>query len=312
MSDIKINPYVALAIGVLSVSTSAILVKVSSAPSGVIAFYRLLFTVLFMLPIFLIKYVPELRLITRRDWLFSIIAGVFLAFHFILWFESLNYTSVASSTVLVTLQPLFAFVGTYFFFKEKFSMKAIISSVIAVLGSVVISWGDFKISGSALFGDILALIACALITANLLFGQDVRKRLSLVTYTFIVYSISTITLFFYVIIKQEPLLPYPTSDWVYFILLALFPTLMGHTIFNWSLKWLSTSTISMAILFEPVGAALLAYYLLQESVSWSQIIGGCIIIIGVSLFLLDERGLNLKELKKKTSLKSTLKENVRN
>ncbi|MEH7125116.1 DMT family transporter [Bacillus sp. JJ1773] len=312
MSDIKINPYVALAIGILSVSTSAILVKVSSAPSGVIAFYRLLFTVLFMLPIFLIKYVPELRLITRRDWLFSIIAGVFLAFHFILWFESLNYTSVASSTVLVTLQPLFAFVGTYFFFKEKFSLKAIISSVIAVLGSVVISWGDFKISGSALFGDILALIACALITANLLFGQDVRKRLSLVTYTFIVYSISTITLFFYVIIKQEPLLPYPTSDWVYFILLALFPTLMGHTIFNWSLKWLSTSTISMAILFEPVGAALLAYYLLQESVSWSQIIGGCIIIIGVSLFLLDERGLNLKELKKKTSLKSTLKENVRN
>ncbi|MEH7344436.1 DMT family transporter [Bacillus sp. JJ1532] len=312
MSDIKINPYVALAIGVLSVSTSAILVKVSSAPSGVIAFYRLLFTVLFMLPIFLIKYVPELRLITRRDWLFSIIAGVFLAFHFILWFESLNYTSVASSTVLVTLQPLFAFVGTYFFFKEKFSLKAIISSVIAVLGSVVISWGDFKISGSALFGDILALIACALITANLLFGQDVRKRLSLVTYTFIVYSISTITLFFYVIIKQEPLLPYPTSDWVYFILLALFPTLMGHTIFNWSLKWLSTSTISMAILFEPVGAALLAYYLLQESVSWSQIIGGCIIIIGVSLFLLDERGFNLKELKKKTSLKSTLKENVRN
>ncbi|WNS74704.1 DMT family transporter [Bacillus sp. DTU_2020_1000418_1_SI_GHA_SEK_038] len=312
MSDIKINPYVALAIGVLSVSTSAILVKVSSAPSGVIAFYRLLFTVLFMLPIFLIKYVPELRLITRRDWLFSIIAGVFLAFHFILWFESLNYTSVASSTVLVTLQPLFAFVGTYFFFKEKFSLKAIISSVIAVLGSVVISWGDFKISGSALFGDILALIACALITANLLFGQDVRKRLSLVTYTFIVYSISTITLFIYVIIKQEPLLPYPTSDWVYFILLALFPTLMGHTIFNWSLKWLSTSTISMAILFEPVGAALLAYYLLQESVSWSQIIGGCIIIIGVSLFLLDERRLNLRELKKKTSLNSTLKENVRN
>ncbi len=87
---------------------------------------------------------------------------------------------------------------------------------------------------------------------------------------------------------------------------------MGHTIFNWSLKWLSTSTISMAILFEPVGAALLAYYLLQESVTWSQIIGGCIIIIGVSLFLLDERGLNLKELKKKTSLNSRLKENVRN
>ena len=100
MSGTKVNPYAVLAIGVISVSTSAILVKVSTAPSGVIAFYRMFFSVLFMLPVFLIKYVPELRLITRRDWIFSIAAGVFLAFHFILWFESLNYTSVASSTVL--------------------------------------------------------------------------------------------------------------------------------------------------------------------------------------------------------------------
>lgn len=298
MSGTKVNPYAVLAIGVISVSTSAILVKVSTAPSGVIAFYRMFFSVLFMLPVFLIKYVPELRLITRRDWLFSIAAGVFLAFHFILWFESLNYTSVASSTVLVTLQPLFAFIGTYFFFKEKFSWKAILSGLVAVIGSVIISWGDFKISGSALFGDMLALIACALVTAYLMFGQSVRKRLSLVTYTFVVYSISSITLFIYVLIRQEPLVPYGTSDWVYFILLALIPNLLGHTLFNWSLKWLSTSTISMAILFEPVGAAILAYYLLQEAVVWTQALGGAIVIGGVSLFLLDERRIRLKEMKK--------------
>ncbi|GLB61987.1 DMT family transporter [Cytobacillus sp. NCCP-133] len=302
MSDTKVNPYVALAIGVITVSTSAILVKVSSAPSGVIAFYRLFFSVLFMLPLFLIKYVPELRLITRRDWFCSVIAGVFLAFHFILWFESLNYTSVASSTVLVTLQPLFAFAGTYFFFKEKFTWKAILSGLLAIGGSVIISWGDFKISGSALFGDILALIACALVTAYLMFGQTVRKRMSLITYTFVVYSISTVTLLFYVLIVQEPLLPYETNDWVYFILLALIPTLLGHTLFNWSLKWLSTSTISMAILFEPVGAAILAYYLLQETVVWTQVLGGAIVMGGISLFLLDERRIHLRKLKKKTTI----------
>ncbi|WP_102274143.1 DMT family transporter [Cytobacillus massiliigabonensis] len=299
MSGTKVNPYAVLAIGVLSVSTSAILVKVSTAPSGVIAFYRMFFSVLFMLPVFLIKYVPELRLITRRDWMFSIAAGVFLAFHFILWFESLNYTSVASSTVLVTLQPLFAFIGTYFFFKEKFSWKAILSGLLAVFGSIIISWGDFKISGSALFGDLLALIACALVTAYLMFGQSVRKRLSLVTYTFVVYSISTISLFIYVLIRQEPLVPYGTSDWIYFILLALIPNLLGHTLFNWSLKFLSTSTISMAILFEPVGAAILAYYLLQEAVVWTQALGGAIVIGGVSLFLIDERRVRIREMKKK-------------
>lgn len=289
MDRLKINPYMALAIGVISVSTSAILVKLSSAPSGIIAFYRLFFSVLMMLPIFLLKYRFELRLITKRDWLLSIIAGLFLAFHFILWFESLNYTSVASSTVLVTLQPLFAFIGTYFFFKEKVSGKAILSGIVAIAGSVLISWGDFQISGTALYGDILALIACALVTAYLLFGQSVRRRVSLITYTFVVYTISTGTLFIYVLLMKEPLGPYPTNEWIYFILLAIFPTLLGHTLFNWSLKWLSTSTISMAILFEPIGAAILAFFLLGEYVVWTQIIGGSIIIISVSFYLMDER-----------------------
>ncbi|MDF1510046.1 DMT family transporter [Robertmurraya sp. DFI.2.37] len=283
----KVNPYFILAIGVISVSTSAIFVKVSQAPSEVIAFYRLFFSVIIMLPVFLIKYANELRLITKRDWLFSLVAGVFLAFHFILWFESLNYTSVASSTVLVTLQPLFAFVGTYVFFKEKFTVRAIFCGVLAIIGSFIISWGDFKISGSALFGDILALIACALVTAYLMFGQSVRKRVSLITYTFVVYAISAITLFIYVLILGQPLTNYPTSDWLYFVLLAIIPTLLGHTLFNWSVKWLSTSTISMAILLEPIGATILAYYLLNEKIMLTQIIGGLIVMASLAFFLIE-------------------------
>jgi drug/metabolite transporter (DMT)-like permease len=242
-----------------------------------------------MLPVFLLKYVRELRLITKRDWIFTIFSGIFLAFHFILWFESLNYTSVASSTVLVTLQPLFAFLGTYIFFKQRFSSRAIVSSLVAILGSVMISWGDFYVSGPALFGDFLALIACALVTIYLMLGQTVRKRVSLVSYTFLVYCISTIVLFIYVLVMNEPLFPYETSDWVYFLLLALFPTLLGHTLFNWSVKWLSATTISMAILFEPVGAAIMAFYLLQEKLLWTQVIGGTIVIGGVVMYLIDER-----------------------
>ena len=266
MKKVKVNPYILVVIGVLAVSCSAILVKFASAPAPVIAFYRLLFTVIIMLPVFLLKYMHELRLISKRDWTFSVFAGVFLAFHFILWFESLNYTSVTSSTVLVTLQPLFAFIGTYFFFKEKLNLNAILSGGLGITGSLLISWGDFKISGMALFGDFLALIACAMITAYLLFGQDIRKRLSLVTYTFVVYTISMITLLIYVITLGYPLTSYPSTDWLLFVLLAIIPTLLGHTLFNWSLQWLSTSTISIAILFEPVGAAILAYYLLNEPI----------------------------------------------
>ncbi|WP_406686389.1 DMT family transporter [Rossellomorea vietnamensis] len=302
MSDAKVNPYLILAIGVISVSTSAILVKVSSAPSGILAFYRLFFTVLLMSPVFFLKYVKELKLITVRDWMFSILAGVFLAFHFILWFESLHYTSVASSTVLVTLQPLFAFIGAYLFFQEKLTPKALLSAVLAVAGSFIISWGDFRISGSALWGDILALIACALITGYLLFGQTIRKRLSLMTYTYLVYVISSIVLLLYVMIQSESLGPYPKEDWIYFLLLAIIPTLLGHTLFNWSLKWLSTSTISMAILFEPIGASLLAYWLLGEKVLVTQVLGGMVIMTGVTLFLIEER--KLKKLTQASEVKT--------
>lgn len=287
MNTPRINPYIVLFIGVLSVSTSAILVKLISAPSSVIAFYRLFFSVIIMLPLFLSKYIPELRRVTKRDWMFSLISGAFLAFHFILWFESLNYTSVASSTVLVTLQPLFVFIASYFVFKEKVSIKTIISSMIAITGSVLISWGDFYISGKALYGDILALLACALITFYLMFGQSVRKRLSLITYTFLVYMMSAVILFFYVLVTGDSFYPYETNEWFYFILLAVFPNLLGHTLFNWSLKWVTASTISIAILFEPVGASIMAYFLLNETLVWTQIIGGLIVIGGIVLFISD-------------------------
>ncbi|GLC90526.1 DMT family transporter [Lysinibacillus piscis] len=298
MEKPKVHPYIPIFIGVISVSLSAIFVKLVNAESGVIAFYRMLFSVLLMAPIFFMKYVQELKQLTTRDWLFSSIAGVFLAFHFILWFESLRYTSVASSTVLVTLQPLFAFIGTYFFFKEKITGKTIMAGIIAIIGSVLISWGDFQLSGTAFYGDMLALIACALITAYLLFGQDVRKRLSLVTYTMVVYGVSTITLLLYVLIKGESFGPYPAMDWIWFILLAIVPNLFGHTLFNWSIKYVSTNVVSIAILFEPIGAAVLAFFIFKEYLIATQIIGGLIVIVGILFFVVDEK-MFLKFFKKK-------------
>lgn len=299
MEKPAIHPYIPIIVGVFSVALSAIFVKMTSADSGVTAFYRMLFSVAIMSPVFFMKYTHEIKKLSKRDWIFTTIAGVFLAFHFILWFESLNYTSVASSTVLVTLQPLFAFAGTYFFFNEKLSKKTLIAGAVAISGSVLIGYGDFKVSGSALYGDLLALIACALITAYLLFGQDVRKRLSLVTYTFVVYGVSTITLFFYIVFKGESFGPYPASEWMWFLLLALIPNLLGHTLFNWALKWVSTNVISIAILFEPIGAAILAYFILGEYLSVSQIVGGSVVLAGIALFVADYQKIKMHFLKLK-------------
>ncbi|XQY91134.1 DMT family transporter [Metabacillus sp. HB246100] len=289
MKSSNVYPYAALLVGVIAVSTSAIFVKLTSAPAAVTAFYRLFFATLLLMPLFLTKHVKDVKGLTKKDWGYSILAGVLLAFHFILWFESLNYTSVASSVVLVTLQPLFAFIGTYLFFKEKVTRVAMSSGILAIIGSVIISWGDFRISGLALFGDLLALAACAMITAYLLVGQGIRKRHSLTLYTFIVYGISSFTLLLYCLFLQYPMFSYPSWDWYNFLLLAIIPTLLGHSLFNWSLKWVSTNTISVMILLEPVGSIVLAYYFLNERIILSQAVGGLVIMVGIMFFLLEKR-----------------------
>lgn len=286
MNQPLFKPYLAIVIGVIGVSFSAILVRYSDAPSSVIAFYRMLFSCLILLPFFCKGAIKEMKGINKKDWILCVLAGGFLAFHFILWFESLQYTSVANSTVLVTLQPLFAFFGTYFLFKERISVKGALSVIMAITGGILIGASDFAHDKVALLGDVLALIACALATAYFLIGQIVRKRMSLTAYTFIVYGISAIILLVYVLGSGHELVHYPKEEWYLFILLAIIPTLLGHSLFNWAIEWVSTTKISMAILFEPVGAAILAYYLFNETVSAAQLVGALFILIGLSLFIL--------------------------
>src|SRR5699024_1307026 len=240
-----------------------------------------------MLPIILLKYNNEMKSVQKKDWILATISGLFLALHFILWFESLNYTSVASSVVLVTLQPVFAFIGTYLFFGERFAPAAVISMFITLIGSFIIGWGDFQVSGLALLGDILALLGAIMITGYFLLGQQLRRNLSLMTYTFIVYGISAIALLFYNLIKGDHFFDYSIDLWGWFLALAIIPTFLGHTLFNWALKWLSTSTISMAIVFEPIGASILAYLILKESITSSQWLGGTIVIFGLFLFIMS-------------------------
>ncbi len=283
-----INPYIGIVVAVFSISTSAIMVKlITDAPASMIAFYRIFLAVVLMLPIILIKYRGEFHSITKKDWIYAIISGIFLSLHFILWFESLNYTSVASSVVLVALQPLFAFIGTYIFFGERFSVAAVISLFITLLGSFIIGWGDFQISGLALLGDILAILGAITVTVYFLLGQKLRRSLSLMTYTFIVYSSSALMLLLYNAVLGNNFIHFSTNSWIWFFGLAIIPTFFGHSLFNWALKWVSTSTISMSIVFEPIGASLLAYFILGEHLSWSQFLGGSIVIFGLFLFVVS-------------------------
>ncbi len=280
-------PYLALLIGVIAISSSAIFVKLSDAPAPIIATYRLIFSVLLTLPFLFWNRgaIAEIGKKSKKVWLLCILSGAFLASHFLLWFESLNYTSVASSTVLVTLQPLFAFIGGYFFFGEKVRFLALSGGLLAIAGSFVIGWGDFQVGGMALWGDFLALMGAVTVTGYWLVGQYVRQHMSSFAYTLVVYTATSVILVAYDLALGYSLVGYPAADWGWFFCLALFPTLLGHSIFNWIIKWLNTTTISMGILGEPIGTAILAYFILGEVVTPPQWIGGLIIIAGIYVFI---------------------------
>ena len=279
--------YLTLFLGVFALSTSAIFVKLAGAPSSITAFYRLFFALLFLLPLLLLDkaYWQDLRSLSRRQWQTGLLSGLFLAIHYILWFESLNYTSVASSTVIVTLQPLFSFVGSYFLFKERFSTGAIISSIVALIGSFIIAWGDFQISMQALYGDLLAFIAAGFITAYFFIGQHMRQKLAVVPYSILGYAASTFFLAVYALSQQLSFIDYSPSTWTAFLGIAFISTILGQMLLNWLLKWLSTSVISMSILGETIGTCILAYFILGEIITLRQGIGIIVTLFGLGLFM---------------------------
>ncbi len=279
--------YLTLFLGVLALSTSAIFVKLAAAPSAITAFYRLLFALLLLLPLLLLNkaYWQDLQSLSRRQWQTGLLSGLFLAIHYILWFESLNYTSVASSTVIVTLQPLFSFAGGYLLFKERFNVSAILSSIVALLGSFIIAWGDFEISMQALYGDLLAFIAAGFITAYFFIGQHMRQKLPVVPYSILGYAASTFFLAVYALSQQLSFIDYSQNTWAAFLGIALISTILGQMLLNLLLKWLSTSVISMSILGETIGTCILAYFILGEVITLQQGIGIIVTLAGLGLFL---------------------------
>ena len=282
----KTKTYLILFCGVLALSTSAIFVKSANAPSAVIAFYRLFTAGVILLPFFLLGKSSrfELKSLSREQWIRIISAGLLLAFHYVLWFESLNYTSIASSTVLVSLQPLFSLVLERFASKRKITRTAIVGCFIALAGSVVIGFGDFGISGKCLLGDVLALVAAAVISGYFFVGEKVRKEISAVTYSTLSYLFSSVILLIYIAIRSDPLVGFDTSTWLAFLGLAVISTIGGQFVFNLLLKKVPASAVTMSILGEPIGTCILAFLIFKDNISLQQLIGIAVIMMGMVIY----------------------------
>lgn len=276
-----------LAISIIAISFSAIFVKWSDAPATILSMYRMWLAGIFMLPMVYINR-KEFKKLSKKDWWFLLFSGAFLALHFALWFGSLKLTTVASSTIILALQPLVSLVGGFLLYRERTTSSAIMTMGIAIIGAMMIGWGDIGLSKASLLGDLLSFLSVIAVVGYLLIGQSIVKKVSHWVYTSTVFLIAALLLTIFNVSSGEAFTGYPPKEWGIFLLLAIVPSL-SHVINNWLLNYVNATTISMSILGEPVGATILAVILLHERLSGSQIAGGLLVLAGVFYFLLQQQ-----------------------
>jgi len=276
--------------GLVAISFASILIRICEAPPLIIAAYRLTLATLFLIPFTLPRMLREFRLLGRQEILPSLLAGLFLCFHFALWVSSLKYTSVASSVIFVTTNPIFVALASTLFLGERLSAALLLSILVAIFGGVIIGWGDWD-KGLHLYGDFLALLGAIMATGYLLVGRRVRQKMDLSGYITLVYGMAAVLLVFLALIGGDAFFSYPPKTYLLFFLLALVPQLIGHTAMNWALKFFSATLVALVILGEPIGATILAYLILGEPLSKNLVWGGPLVLLGIYLSAREERRL---------------------
>ena len=284
------KPYFALFISIVSVSFAAIFIVSCDAPALSIAFYRLFFTTLLILPfvIFHKKTKNEILNLDRRTFFIMVGIGIILALHFAFWIRSLELTSIASSVILVTAHPLLVGPVSHFFLKEKLSWFNSIGISLSVLGVIILVYGNYGFAGrtiDTLEGNILAILGGIAAGLYILGGRKTRKKISIGTYAFTVYLFGTITLFFIALGLNAPLIDISLRDFGIIFLMAIVAGIFGHTLYNWSLEYVRASLASVVLLGEPIGSSLLAFAIpgVNQIPSEYTIIGGGIILTGIYL-----------------------------
>lgn len=287
-------PAVLLA-AILGISISGPLARLSTAAPLAIAAWRLTLAMgLITLLLAVTGSWREYRTLSRRDLLIALGAGAMLALHFWSWITSITLTTVAASVVLVNLHPVVIVAGSALFLHEHPTRHQVAGIAIAMLGAVVVGYGDSggtTAAPNALLGDLLALLGAATVGVYYLVGRSLRQRLTLWPYVGLVYGAGLMVVLLLATLSGTPLWPQPAREMWIFTGIALGPMMLGHTGFNWSLRYVPAYVVSLAILAEPVGATLLAAFLprIAETPSAWTVAGGAVILGGLVIGTLSEK-----------------------
>lgn len=285
----RFNPYIALTTGVIAISTGAILVRLADAPSLVIAAYRVGLAALILIPLAIHTSRREILALNASDWKIAALSGLFLSMHFAAWVTSLKFTSVANSVVLVNTSPVWVGIFAPFITGEKLRPMVFFSIFLSVFGVLAIGIGDSASGNTALLGDLLALSGGVCAAGYLMMGRRLRQKLSLIAYVSICYGGAACILWSIVIGFRFQIWGFGTQTVAAFVLMALFPQLIGHSCYNWALKYFSTSFIAVSLLGEPIGATIFAYILFHEGLTLMKVIGGLIIMAAIYMAAVGEQ-----------------------
>ena len=236
----------------------------------------------------------EIRKFNRKEALLVVLSGVALTFHFGLWIVSLTLTLVSTSVILVTSHPIFVAGVSHFLLKEKVRRTAVVGIIIAFSGVTLISLSDYSLGSDTLLGDLMAFLGGICAGIYFLSGRVARQSVAVGPYAFSVYGLSAMLLFLSAAIAGDKLLITNGREITLFLLLALIPTIFGHTMFNYALKKVPAHIISTSVLGEPVGASILAYLLLPGEIPGPWIIvGGALVVAG--LYVVLSKGYRTKD-----------------
>ena len=285
----RFNPYVVLIIGVIGVSTGSIFARLADAPALVTAAYRMGLATIILIPLAFWKTGGELRSLSLRDIKLAMLSGLFLALHFATWISSLDYTAIANSVVLVNTIPLWVGLFTPLISKDRIGTATITSIILSVIGAAVIGFGDFRSGSQALWGDLLAVIGAICAAVYLLIGRNLRRKLSLLSYVTICYGSAAAILWLVVLLLNLPVTGYSHQTVAAFWAMAVISQILGHSSYNWSLKWFTTSLVAVSLLGEPIGSTLLAYIIFNEGLTWMKLIGGLFILSAIYIAASGEK-----------------------
>ncbi len=290
----------AILVAILAVSTASIFIRFAQndgAPSLVIAALRLTFATLILAPIALTKHLEEIKRFTLNEILLGAFSGIFLAVHFATWISSLEYTSVASSVVFVSTGPLWVALLSPLLLKEHLARTAIFGLGLSLAGGTIIGLSDACVwdaglscpalqdvmQGRAMWGNFLALLGALTVTGYLIIGRKLRSRVSLVPYIFMVYGMAAIALIVIMLVSGNSPFGYAPKTYGWIFLLAALPQLIGHSTYNWALKYLPAALVAVMTLGEPIGSAILAFFILNETPTLATLFGGALILAGIYL-----------------------------